>query len=504
MEMKVITKSHEDLLSYIAAEYPILFLISQDETETDGLIREVRSDQKIIEWNMAKGFVNFESKQSMLEWCDLPEALDYLLRHDELTNHLVVIRDAHFGLRDKPLAVARLKALVMHILEKRLKTTIFLVSSQQHIPIELEKFITIVEIGLPSEFDIRNIILEVAEEESHNGEVTVDDSDLNKLAKAYQGLTRYEIKQLVRRGYQRDGLIGLEDLELIQNEKKQIIKKSGILEMLTVTETLDQIGGLEKLKPWLNQKSAILNDWDQAELFNVEPPKGVMIVGMPGCGKSLTAKATAALFKLPLLKMDMGSLMGKYVGESEGNMRRAIQVAEAVSPCVLWVDEVEKAFVGVGSGGSGSEVTTRLFGYFLTWMQEKTKQVFVIATANDISCLPPELLRKGRFDEIFYVDFPNESERAAIFEVHLKKRKKLTKNVNISQLAKLTAGYSGADIEAVIKEGIEQAFVNRKSPLDTDRLASVIKATQPLSVVMKDKVEKFKNQFDKMKIKAAS
>ena len=229
-----------------------------------------------------------------------------------------------------------------------------------------------------------------------------------------------------------------------------------------------------------------------------------MIVGMPGCGKSLTAKATASLFGLPLLKMDMGSLMGKYVGESEGNMRRAIAVAEAVSPCVLWVDEVEKAFSGIGSGGAGSEVATRLFGYFLTWMQEKTTQVFVVATANDISALPPELLRKGRFDEIFYVDFPNEAERNAIFRVHLEKRQKMNAHIDLSKLAKATDKYSGADIESIVKEGIELAFLADRAELTTQRLMQVIEATHPLGMVMKDKVKQYKDRFAEMKIKSAS
>jgi SpoVK/Ycf46/Vps4 family AAA+-type ATPase len=229
-----------------------------------------------------------------------------------------------------------------------------------------------------------------------------------------------------------------------------------------------------------------------------------MIVGMPGCGKSLTAKATAALFKLPLLRLDVGSLMGKYVGESESNMRRALRLAEAVSPCVLWVDELEKAFVGIGSGGNNSEVATRLFGYFLTWMQDKTGAVFVIATANDISALPPELLRKGRFDEIFSVDFPNPSERENIFAIHLQKRQKNTTACDIQKLAEKTDGFSGADIEAVVKEAIEVAFIDNGATLTTERLMTVINNTHPLKVVMKDKVQEYEDKFKNLKIRAAS
>lgn len=494
------TKLIDTIRAYVESHYPALYLVTHEEYEADQLISELADGRKIIEWNMARGLVNFKTKQPLLEWCDLAAALDNVLSQD-LTESFLVIRDAHLGLKDSPVAIARLKALISRILaDVEAVATVFLVSSQPFIPRELEKFITLFDMPLPDESSIRDLVRQYAEAY----EQPISEADMTKLALAFQGLTRYEIGQLINRGYQCDGHLGVADIDLVQAEKAQIIKKSGILEMLPVREKLTDIGGLESLKPWLQQKAKVMEDWSAARAFGVEMPKGVMIVGMPGCGKSLTAKATAALFNLPLLKLDMGALMGKYVGESEGNMRRAIRVAEAVSPCVLWVDEVEKAFVGIGSGGAGSEVATRLFGYFLTWMQEKTSQVFVIATANDISALPPELLRKGRFDEIFYVDFPNKAEREAIFEVHLQKRKKLTSRINVQQLAEKTDGYSGADIESVVTEAIEQAFVNQRAELDTERLLVVIRNTHPLREVMKAKVKEYEAKFTEMKIKRAS
>ena len=487
--------------AHIESHYPALYLITHEESDADTLVRELAEDRKIFEWNLASGLVNFENKQPLSKWCDLSDALANLLDQEFTRDSFIVIRDAHLGLRDQPVAVARLKALITKVLaEHEFSVTIFLVSSRSYIPPELEKFITLFDMPLPDEDMIRGIIREHVEAYG----LEIDDTTLEKLTLAFQGLTRYEIGQLINRGYQQDGKIDLDDLDLVHAEKQQIIKKSGTLEMLTVREKLEDIGGLEKLKPWLKQKAAVMADWPAARAFGVEPPKGVMIVGMPGCGKSMTAKATATLFNLPLLKLDMGSLMGKYVGESEGNMRRALQVAEAVSPCVLWVDEVEKAFVGIGSGGNGSEVATRLFGYFLTWMQEKTKQVFVIATANDISALPPELLRKGRFDEIFYVDFPKEAERTEIFRVHLERRKKMNRGIQLDRLAKATNHYSGADIESIVKEAIEQAFLDGRVPLDTERLLSIVKATHPLGEVMKDKVQDYKKRFESMKIKEAA
>jgi SpoVK/Ycf46/Vps4 family AAA+-type ATPase len=243
---------------------------------------------------------------------------------------------------------------------------------------------------------------------------------------------------------------------------------------------------------------------DEAIKYGVDIPKGIMIVGMPGCGKSLTAKATANLFDVPLLRLDVGKLMGKYVGESEENMRRAIKIAEAISPCVLWVDEIEKAFSGVGDSGGSHEVTTRLFGYFLTWMQEKENSVFVVATSNDISKLPPEFLRKGRFDEIFFVDFPNDEERRKIIELHLKKRKKWHKDIDTIKLLKKTKGYSGADIEAVIKETIEKGFLLAKKQITTDDILTEIKDTKPMSISLKDKIDSLSKSLKKIDVKKAS
>jgi SpoVK/Ycf46/Vps4 family AAA+-type ATPase len=229
---------------------------------------------------------------------------------------------------------------------------------------------------------------------------------------------------------------------------------------------------------------------------------------MPGCGKSLTAKATALLFNnIPLLRLDIGRLMGKYVGESESNMRKAIEQAEAISPCILWIDEIEKAFTGIKQGGSGSEVATRLFGTFLTWMQEKKTPVYVVATANDISNLPPELLRKGRFDELFFVDFPNKEERKQIFKVHIKNRKKGDQHltgVDLSRLSDKTEGYSGADIETVVKEAIEEGFVAGTDILQTQDYLEVIAGITSISEMLPKQVKIYRKKQEEMKIKMAS
>ena len=493
---------YTNIRAHIESRYPLLYLVTFEEQQADALISRLAAEdkRKIFEWNMARGVVDFEHKQPLIGYQDLAATLESWL-NDELTHHFLLIKDAHLAMRDNPLVIARLKALAHKLLhDEETNATVLLVSSQACIPPELEKFITLFDLPLPDEEKIRSVIKSFVE---MLGE-TIEEDALDDLTLAFRGLTEHEITQLLYRGYQQDGSVGSEDVELVLREKEQIIKKSGILDMVSNNEQLGNVGGLEQLKKWLKQKAHVLHNLNDALAFGVEAPKGVMIVGMPGCGKSLTAKATASLFKLPLLRLDVGSLMGKYVGESESNMRRALQLAEAVSPCVLWVDELEKAFVGIGSGGAGSEVATRLFGYFLTWMQDKTGAVFVLATANDISALPPELLRKGRFDEIFYVDFPNENEREGIFNIHLKKRRQNSSAIEVKKLAKATDGFSGADIEAVVKEAIEVAFVNKPDPLTTDGLMNVIANTHPLKEVMKDKIKEYTDKFANLKIKPAS
>ena len=491
----------QSIRSCVESYYPILYLLTSEEENGDRLIGDLADGRTILEWNMARGCVRFDTKAPVLDsYMDLSSALDNWL-DQALDNHFLVVRDAHLALRDNPLAVVRLKALANRIIHDEATTaTVFLVSSQPFVPPELDKLITIFDPPLPAEAEIVRIVHDHA---AALGE-EVDTETAGNLALAFRGLSEYEIRRLLNRGYQQDGSIGAEDIELVLAEKQQIVKKSGILEMVPAAEGMDDIGGLEALKAWLRQKAAVMADLPAARAFGVETPKGAMVVGMPGCGKSLTAKATAALFGLPLLRLDVGSLMGRYVGESETNMRRALKLAEAVSPCVLWVDELEKAFAGIGGSGSGSEITTRLFGYFLTWMQENTKPVFVLATANDVSALPPELLRKGRFDEIFHVDFPDATERTAILKVHLDKRGKRRARIDTGKLASETEGFSGADLEGVVKDAIEQAFVDGKADLTTERLRRSMKNAVPLAEVMGDKVEEYAEKLRRMRIRSAS
>jgi AAA+ superfamily predicted ATPase len=398
--------------------------------------------------------------------------------------------------------IARLKSIAERTMFRDdVYVTVFLVCSEQVIPAELEKMVTVFDIPLPGDREIEAILRDYV----GAFQIPVSDETIDELIVSFKGLSDFEIRQILNLAYQNSGMIDAGDKELILKEKEQIIKKSGILEILAFDASLHDVGGLEKLKEYLENKSRIFNQLGEARKFGIDLPKGILIVGMPGCGKSLAAKATARQFNVPLLRLDVGKLMGKYVGESESNLRRAIGTAEAVAPCVLWIDELEKAFAGIGGQGGGSDVTTRLFGQFLTWLQEKESSVYVVATSNDISTLPPEFLRKGRFDELFLVDLPNAEERRRIFEIHLRKRGKLDKEkVDVLKLLKETEGYSGADIESVVKETVEAAFISEDQSVTTEKLQQVIEITKSISITLKDKIDGLKTVYERYDFRPAN
>lgn len=490
-------KLKEQLIKYVDAGYPIIFINSFEEIKTDAIIKEVMGGREGLEWNGAKGFVDFRTKQPLIKGKNLVETLRLLDSDNELDRKFLVLKDAN-GFLEEQEVTALLKDVALQI-SQGLDTVIVIVSSIVKIPKELEKFITIVELEYPTQDEIKKQISRFSEEQDS----PISDSLLEEMSISFKGLTEFEIESLLATALAQNGMFTRQDLNLIFEQKQQMIMKSGILEMIPLKERPDDIGGLESLKTWLRRKAKVYKSINKAMDFGVDMPKGVLIAGVPGCGKSLAAKVTAQLFEVPLLRLDMGKIMGKYVGESEENMRKAISLAEAISPCVLWIDELEKAFAGID--GSGSEVTVRLFGTFLTWMQEKTSPAFVIATANDITKLPPELMRKGRFDEIFYVGLPNRKERKKIFEIHIAKRRKSDlSNIDLDMLVSKTEGYSGADIEGVVKDAVENTFADDKTSLSTDYIISSINNTHSLSEIMKESLNKLSKEYETRKFKNAS
>ncbi len=488
------------LVRYIDAGFPIIYINTFEEDKVDSLILEISSGKEVYEWNETNGYIDFETKTPLQEDCSLERMLDQLKTPDLLDRKILIFKDITSYL-DDPRIVSKVKGLA-RMINQGVDATVIIISSVLVIPKDIEKYVTILEMDYLNTDEIKTIIRGFVKD---NLNQQVDEKLIEEFALAFKGLTEFEILNLLALSYADDGDLTRKDLRLIFDQKQQMIKKAGILEMIPLKETIDDIGGLENLKAWFIKKAKVYKNMNNAKKYGVDMPKGVLIAGVPGCGKSLNAKAAANLFEVPLLRLDMGRLMGKYVGESEGNLRSAIALAEAISPCVLWIDELEKAFAGIGGSGGGAEVTTRLFGNFLTWMQEKESPTFVVATANDITQLPPELLRKGRFDEIFYVGLPNKEEREKIFNIHIKKRRPQDlKNIRVKELVSITEGFSGADIEGVVKDAIESAFAEDKVSIQTADVIDAIKDTHSLSEIMKEALEKMTKEYENRKFKSAS
>ena len=497
-----------NLVKYLRARRPIIWVNSGDYKEIDTIVKEATKDYKdkaIYEYR-ALGVVDFENKVKEENITDLYNFLDTLYSEGIKTNVFLLIKNAEEEMKD-----ARNIAYIKKIAETRYSSpdynfTIIIVSETETVPKELEKFTSILDIPNMSKDEIEKYILKF----SKDNNIKVDKKDIGEVAISLKGLTKLEIDHVLNMIIESKNNISISGRDIIIKEKGQIIKKSSILEIIDFKEKIEDIGGLEGLKEWLKSKAQVFRRLDEAKKFGVDTPKGVLLVGMPGCGKSLAAKASARLFNVPLLRLDIGRLLGKYVGESEHNMRVALKTAESISPCILWIDEIEKAFAGINQDGGASDITKRLFGQFLTWLQEKENTVFVVATANDVTVFPPEFFRKGRFDEIFFIDFPNEEEREKIFKIHLEKRGKLNDKIDIKKLAKETMGYCGSDIEEVVKMTVETVFNvedienEEDSKLTTQDLLDSIKSIDSLSNILADKIKVLKDGYEKFKIKSAS
>lgn len=493
------------IVTWIRAGHAGFYLHSGEDDRIDTLLSTVakETDFRLREWNLAWGWVDFTDRYplvaSSLEMAPQADRMLAGLLDDNLENTILVFRNIRTVLDSSPMVAARLQQLLLRIRRHHSgECCVICVDDRVDIPSLIEPLITLVELPLPR----REAIRQQAEQFALERELIVSDALLNRISITLTGLTASQINQSLSVALEKYGELDEKALATLLQEKEQIIGKSGVLEMVKVRENLTDIGGLENLKKWLERKAAILQRLPEAEEAGLQAPKGVLVAGMPGCGKSLTAKAVANLFGLPLLRLDIGSLLGKYVGESEHNMRRALAMAEAISPCVLWVDELEKAFVGIGSSNA-SEVTSRLLGYFLTWMQEKTSAVFVVATANNVTALPPELLRKGRFDDVFYVGFPYLAERKAILSIHLKAAWQAFSAEQKQQLAVLCRNFAGADIQNAVNDARESAFLAGVN-IDYSRLCRALERTVPLRDTLRDQVGKYEAQFEKMKLKAAS
>ena len=470
----------EEIRIYIRARYPILYVVTWEEERAERLLKQVAADlsKAILIWSHTEGFRGKPSSKGY----DVVDSLNQVHSSDE--NALFVFKDFH-PFMEEGIVVRRLRDIAAG-LKKSYKTLVIL-SPILKVPPELEKDITVIDLPLPDQDDLRHALDGFLESMKGRIEIRMTADLRERAVKASLGFTICQAENVFARAIVSDRKFSPDDLALIIREKQQIVRKSGFLEYYDTHEGLDQVGGLENLKEWLRNRSHAFSD--RAREYGLPDPKGLLLLGVQGCGKSLTAKAIASLWRLPLLRFDVGTVFGSFIGQTEENMRKALRLAEAISPTVLWMDEIEKGFAGVRSGGrTDAGVSARVFGTFLTWLQEKKKPVFVVATANNVKDLPPEFLRKGRFDEIFFVDLPTREERERILAIHLEKRGRERGRFDLAQLSRDSDGFSGAELEEAIVSAMYRAFPEDRD-IEGKDIGQALKETVPLSVLLREEVE---------------
>ncbi len=477
---------------FIRARYPILYIVSHEESRVELFLQEQAELQRkpIFSWTSSQGMRQLSTLSNLprkeKELCDPIEVLEHISKVKSAG--LFILRDFH-SYMDDPVIVRWLRD---HAEEtKKTYKTIIVISPTINLPPSLEKDVCIVDFPLPDIQELANLLKRLCEslKNHQHFKVRLSESDFWMLVRSALGLTLSEAENAFSRAVVNDSVIDASDVDLILLEKKQIIRKSGVLDFFTSNVCLDEIGGLENLKEWLNLRR--LSFSDEARKFGLPAPKGALLLGAPGCGKSLTAKAIAHSWKLPLLRLDFGKVFSGLVGSSEENIRSALKVAESIAPAILWIDELEKGLSGNSSGHSDGGTATRVFGTFLTWMQEKESFIFVVATANNVEQLPPELLRKGRFDEIFFVDLPDKQSRAEITNIHIARRGRDPGAFNLDQFIAVTEGFSGAEIEHCVTEGLFNAFSQSRELSDQDLLSAATETT-PLSVTYFEELKRLK------------
>jgi ATP-dependent 26S proteasome regulatory subunit len=482
-----------ELDTLIRARYPLLYLVSWEEQRLDSILEELAGahGKAFHVWSITGGLRRVAGAHAAAPLDGSRDPGDALRAIGALSDpSLVVLKDFHPFLND-PVVVRSLRELGQQL--KSTYTTVVLLSPVLNIPVELEKDVSVLDVPLPSFDDLAQLVKEIVEVLRKNNRVSVQLSRDHgeQLIKAALGLTLSEAENAFAKAVATDNKLGVDDIQLILEEKRQVIRKSGLLEYFPAEENLSSVGGLDSLKDWLASRTSAFGE--AARRFGLPEPKGLLLLGVQGCGKSLVARSVAAQWKLPLLRLDIGRIFSGLVGSSEENLRRAIRVAESVAPVVLWIDEIEKGLSGVASSGAtDSGVTARIFGALLTWLQEKTAAVFVIATANRIESLPPELLRKGRFDEIFFVDLPGAAERKEIWTIHLNRRRRDPALFDLDELARMSEGFSGAEIEQALVAALYHAFAANVE-LGQAHLRTGVTEAVPLSTTMKEDIQRLRD-----------
>ena len=495
MSTERLNTQEKTLYNLIKANVKLIQIVSYETLRFHGMLIHVSEEieRDLYIWNRVDGIKKWNGSHFEVEKDEgLSEgAIDFYKEND---NIILLLEDFYPDFtEDKPRMIRTLRNIAAQDSEN--KTLIFSQPFLQ-LPKELEKDVHILDLPYPKFEDQKQIYKRVCERYGISSEEPAPE-----LIEAALGLTIMEAEKAFSLAYIENKQLTRTEIPLVIREKENVIKKSGYLEYYHPKETMNDVGGLGNLKDWLQKRGRGFDS--HAKDFGLTYPKGILLLGIPGTGKSLTAKAVGNLWHFPLLRLDMGKIFGGIVGESEKNIREALKIAEAISPSILWVDEIEKGMSGISSSGSTDGGTTaRVLGTFLTWMQEKTSPVFVVATANDISQLPPELLRKGRVDEIFFVDLPTQKEREQIIKIHLQKKGRNPNNFDVETLAKEAKGFSGAELEEAVKEALFQAYDEEKE-INDSHISKAIAKTYPLSCTMSETIEKMR-KWAKSRAVAAS
>lgn len=514
---------NKSLIDYIKARYAVLVIESFEE---ERVLRELQCiaqsiNHELYIWNSTDGVTYSNgSSASQEKTLDFTAALKFCENRakEQGSRNIFVFCDADGYLNNKAPAVnrRRLRDFAINIRKKGYVSNCIIIAPTFEITTDLQKEITLVDFPLPSREEVKEIISSFLNDYKGMQGVTIDVNSelLEKFVDASIGLTKLEIDNSFARALVSNRRIDASDLKGILSEKKQIIRKTGILEYIDSQLNLNDVGGLQTLKKWLELRSHCFGD--EALKFGVKPPKGVLLTGIPGCGKSLTAKCVATAWNMPLLRLDMGKIFQGIVGSSESNMRLALKTAEAISPSILWIDEIEKGLSGASGGGGDGGTSTRVFGNLLTWMQEKTAPVFVFATANNINGLPPELLRKGRFDEIFFVDFPTAEERKKILGIHISKLGRDVSKFDLDKLASLSGEQSfgkdvvlaGAELEAWVADSLIQSFSRKidgdsSADLSMKDFEKTIAHVVPMGQMRKDEFTKIRQWANENAVSAS-
>nr|YP_010336520.1 hypothetical protein MW557_pgp168 [Rhodospora sordida]UNJ14926.1 hypothetical protein [Rhodospora sordida] len=470
-----------ELLLLLRSYCSIIYIHSYEEDRLESSLKEMvkyRLNYSFYSWDFIQGYIGNPSDSGFAASNPL-QALDIIDQLMKDSSAIIVLKDFYLFLKD--LGVQRKLRNLSQQLKKQPKAFI-ITATEVNIPLSLQEIITVIDFPLPGEPEIKHELNQLFD----ITQTIVNPLLRNKLTRACQGLSIDRIRKVFSQIFVQYGIIEDKALEFILTEKKKIISQTEILEFYPNKETINDIGGLSNLKDWLIRRSNAFSD--KAKRYGLPSPKGLLLVGVQGTGKSLTAKVIASEWELPLMRLDIGKIFGGIVGESESRMRQMIQVSEAMSPCVLWIDEIDKAFSGIeGKGDSGT--TSRVLATFITWLSEKKSQVFVVATANSINFLPIEILRKGRLDEIFFLGLPNIPERELIFQVHLEKmRPKSWFKYNITILSNLTNNFSGAEIEQVIIEAMHLGFSQNRD-FTTQDIVEAIYSFVPLADTCKEQIQ---------------